>query len=99
MYRMRRINKTPTKPKVEKKTPAPVAPKVDTKVQEQMLKVQTEATLAMTEVAAQAINNPQLEQLIQLLSQPKPEQLQQNKRLTVNRGSNGLIESIDIKAI
>ena len=72
----------------------PVQPKVDVAAKAQM-----EATLAMTEIAAQAINNPQLTQILSMLSQPKQEVPQSNKRLLINRDANGLIKSIDIQNI
>lgn len=92
---MRRIGSKPKKKKME--TPVPTVkptPKVDVAA-----KAQVEATLALTEIAAEAINNPQLTQLINQLAQPKPDTPRTNKRLTINRDSNGLITSVDIEEL
>lgn len=81
------------------KAPSPVIKIEGNKIQEGLAKAQIEATMALTAIAAQAIDNPQLTQLITMLSQPRQEAASSNKRMIVNRDNNGLIQSIDIKEI
>ena len=85
--------KAPPKPIQEAAPPTPIQ---DTKQLERLANTQIEATLALTDVAAKTLDDSKLEEVLYLLAQTKPKP---NTRLTINRDTNGLIESIDVKTI
>jgi len=95
---MIRVENETKKPKiVSPPKPKPVV--VPDQRDDRLVKTQMEATLALTEVAANAMNNPQLTQLLSLLSQQNQTEPNRSKRLVINRDQNGLIESIDIEEV
>ncbi len=63
------------------------------KTQKELVHIQKETNQLLTHIVSKAIQNPQIEQLIKLLSQKKDKA----KRLIINRDNRGLISSIDIK--
>lgn len=83
------------KPK-KKDEPIKVTPDVDTT---RLINAQISATNDLKNVASEAINNPQLDKLVKLLSAQLLEKKGGNKRLIINRDKNKLISSIDVVGI
>ncbi len=83
----------PEKPKPKPKAKIPDSNLIIAKTQIELTHIQKETNQLLTHIASKAIQNPQIEQLIKLLSQKKDKA----KRLIINRDHQGLISSIDIK--